>query len=68
MEQIRPLGLRRAVAANEPDTIVEAHLFGVVIDEPIHAGAEIAEAVWVTHEAALELPLAPLTQNYVVTV
>ncbi|AQU82109.1 MULTISPECIES: NUDIX hydrolase [unclassified Halomonas] len=68
MGQLLPLGLRRAMAANEPDTVVEAHLFGIVIDEQIHAGAEIDEAVWVTHEAALELPLAPLTQNYVVAV
>lgn len=65
-DQLLPLGMQRALAANEPDTVIEAQLFSLVIDQPVHAGAEIAEAVWVTREEALKLPLAPLTKQHVV--
>lgn len=65
-DQLLPLGMQRALAANELDTVIEAQLFSLVIDQPVHAGAEIAEAVWVTREEALKLPLAPLTKQHVV--
>ncbi|UTA78408.1 NUDIX domain-containing protein [Halomonas sp. XH26] len=65
-DQLLPLGMQRALAANEPDTVIEAQLFSLVIDQPVHAGAEIAETVWVTREEALKLPLAPLTKQHVV--
>ncbi|MGO2006834.1 NUDIX hydrolase [Vreelandella alkaliphila] len=65
-DQLLPLGMQRALAANEPDTVIEAQLFNLVIDQPVHAGAEIAETVWVTREEALKLPLAPLTKQHVV--
>ncbi|MFB9867656.1 NUDIX hydrolase [Vreelandella sulfidaeris] len=64
-DQLSPLGLFTAPAANEPDTMLEAHLFSLVIDEPVEARAEIAEARWVTREEAWQLPLAPLTKEYV---
>ena len=69
-DQLSPLGLFTAPAANEPDTMLEAHLFSLVIDTkagvPVEATAEIAEAIWVTREEAWQLPLAPLTKEYVV--
>mgnify|MGYP003140689527 FL=1 len=65
-DQLIPLGVHRAPAANEPDMMLEAHLFSLVIDEPVEAAAEIAEARWVTREEAWQLPLAPLTKEYVV--
>ncbi len=46
--------------------MLEAYLFSLVIDEPVEAAAEIAEARWVTREEAWQLPLAPLTKEYVV--
>ncbi|MEL7615602.1 NUDIX domain-containing protein [Vreelandella titanicae] len=65
-DQLIPLGVYSAPAANEPDIMLEAHLFSLVIDEPVEAAAEIAEARWVTREEAWQLPLAPLTKEYVV--
>ncbi|MFB9867662.1 NUDIX hydrolase [Vreelandella sulfidaeris] len=64
-DQLSPLGLFTAPAANEPDTMLQAHLFSLVIDEPVEARAEIAEARWVTREEAWQLPLAALTKEYV---
>lgn len=66
-DQLIPLGTQSALAANEPGVTVEAQLFALVTNEPVQAQAEIAEAVWVTREQALELQLAPLTRQQVVT-
>ncbi|MBZ5486735.1 NUDIX domain-containing protein [Halomonas aquamarina] len=60
-----PLGVQTAPAANEPGMTIEAHLYALVIDEPVEAAAEIAEAVWVSREEASQLRLAPLTRDYV---
>ncbi|NYT74177.1 NUDIX domain-containing protein [Halomonas sp. QX-2] len=65
-DQLSPLGIHSAPAANESDMMLEAYLFSLVIDEPVEAAAEIAEARWVTREEAWQLPLAPLTKEYVV--
>ncbi|MGQ7263471.1 NUDIX hydrolase [Vreelandella sp. V005] len=64
-DQLIPLGLQTAEAANEPGVMLEANLFGLVIDEPVEAAAEIAEAKWVTREEAWQLSLAPLTKAYI---
>ncbi|MGM0824739.1 MAG: NUDIX hydrolase [Pseudomonadota bacterium] len=64
-DQLSPLGIRTAQAANEPGMTVQAHLFSIVIDESVEAAAEIAEARWVTREEADQLPLAPLTKEYI---
>ncbi|MGM0857862.1 MAG: NUDIX hydrolase [Pseudomonadota bacterium] len=64
-DQLSPLGIRTAQAANEPGMTLKAHLFSIVIDEPVEAAAEIAEARWVTREEADQLPLAPLTKEYI---
>jgi 8-oxo-dGTP diphosphatase len=64
-DQLIPLGVHSAPAANEPDMVLEAHLFSLVIDEPVEAAAEIAEARWVTREEAWQLPLAPLTKDHI---
>lgn len=65
-DQLIPLGVHSAHAANEPGMMLEAYLFSLVIDEPVEAAAEIAEARWVTREEAWQLPLAPLTKEYIV--
>ncbi|TVP43275.1 MAG: NUDIX domain-containing protein [Halomonas sp.] len=64
-DQLSPLGMRSAPAANEPGVMLEAYLFSLVIDEPVEAAAEIAEARWLTREEAWQLPLAPLTKEYI---
>lgn len=65
-DQLIPMGVYSAPAANEAGVMLEAHLFSLVIDVPVEAAAEIAEARWVTREEAWQLPLAPLTKEYVV--
>lgn len=60
-----PIGTFRAVAANEPDRHVLAHLFHLRTNHEPVIGVEIAEAVWVELSAASALPLASLTRNHV---
>lgn len=57
------LGRFTAEAANEPGREVEAHSFRIVAPADLFApDAELEEAIWVTPEAAVALPLAPLTR------
>jgi 8-oxo-dGTP diphosphatase len=64
-EEMRFIGTFSAVAANEADCLVEAHLFHVrMTHEPVVA-AEIAEAAWVYPTDARNLSLAPLTRDHV---
>ncbi|PFG44507.1 ADP-ribose pyrophosphatase YjhB (NUDIX family) [Isoptericola jiangsuensis] len=61
---VRPLGRRHAVAANEPDHVVDAHVFAVELPagfEP-EPRAELAETVWVDPAAPVTShPVAPLS-------
>lgn len=52
-------------AANEANTLIDAELFRLTLDERVEAAAEIAEAVWVAPGQALTLELAPLTREHV---
>jgi 8-oxo-dGTP pyrophosphatase MutT (NUDIX family) len=62
---VRYLGRFSALAANEQGRIVDAELFRVSLrGEPV-AGGEIAELIWVGPAETAELPLAPLTRDYV---
>jgi 8-oxo-dGTP diphosphatase len=59
------LGRFSAQAANEPDALVVAELFELVVDiDPVPA-AEIEEMIWVSPESPEELALAPLTRDAV---
>lgn len=62
-------GTFRTAAANEPDHDVEATVFEVHLDSEEAASArvsaEIAELAWVTPDATGNLPLAPLTAQFV---
>ena len=57
------LGSFRAVAANEPDTVIRAEVFALSIGyETYSAGAEIEELLWIESvDAGVEL--APLTRD-----
>lgn len=60
----RPLGRRTAVAANEPDHVVDAHVFEVDLPAgfDLHVQAELAEHVWVDPaDPVAPHPLAPLS-------
>ncbi|MCK2057207.1 NUDIX domain-containing protein [Methylobacterium sp. 37f] len=61
----RHLGCYRAVAANETGMMVQAELFHLRLAGTPTIGSEIEEAIWVTHDAAGGLPLAPLTRDHV---
>lgn len=61
----RFLGMFQATAANEAGRIVQAEIFHIRCDHEPEINAEIAEAVWVSHEEALGMPLAPLTHEHV---
>lgn len=61
----RFLGTFEATAANEAGCIVQAEIFHMRCDHQPVTNAEIAEAVWVSHEEALGMPLAPLTREHV---
>ncbi|QIG78351.1 NUDIX hydrolase [Stakelama tenebrarum] len=61
----RLLGRFRATAANEPGHIVEGDIHHLRLARFAAApGAEIAEARWVTPEAARDLPLANLLRDH----
>ncbi len=64
--EVHFLGTFSADAANEPDHLLEAHLFHVrACGREFRIAAELEEAVWVSTEAAEELRLAPLTRDHV---
>lgn len=63
---VRPLGRFSAIAANEPDHVVDAHVFAVDVPpgfEP-EPQAELAELVWVDPaDPATTHPIAPLSHD-----
>ncbi|GAA4377825.1 NUDIX hydrolase [Paeniglutamicibacter cryotolerans] len=62
--QLEFLGRWRGPAANEADTLIEAHLFAATTAEPAIIAAEIEEMIWIDPAEALLRPdLAPLLSN-----
>lgn len=57
------LGSYRAVAANEPDTVIRAEVFALVCDGLISAAGEIEELRWIEALESMDLDLAPLTRD-----
>ena len=64
-ESPRHLGQASAPAANEPDHVVEAALFGLTVSGSLISGGEIEEIVWLDTRAAPSIMLAPLTRDHV---
>jgi 8-oxo-dGTP pyrophosphatase MutT (NUDIX family) len=65
-DESRFLGTFFSVAANEPDHVLEAHLFHIrATDQMFSAGAELEAAIWVSVEEANQLQLAPFTRDHV---
>ena len=63
------VGTFSCAAANEPDHLLEAHLFHVrAVKGHFSAAAELEEAVWVSVENAHEMRLAPFTREYVLPI
>ena len=57
------LGSFRAVAANEPNTVIRAEVFALVTSMVLEAAGEIEELVWIDDSLAGGLELAPLTRD-----
>ncbi|MBH5321316.1 NUDIX hydrolase [Aurantiacibacter sediminis] len=66
--RLRYLGTFFAPAANEADCVVDAALFHIRHSHLPIAKEEIEEAVWVSPDDALNLPLAPLTRDHVLPI
>jgi 8-oxo-dGTP diphosphatase len=64
-DSIRPLGEFDAVSANEPGFRVRASLYGIAVTGDIAPQAEIDAMVWIDPAAPPDIPLAPLTRDYV---
>ncbi|WP_425955296.1 NUDIX hydrolase [Xylanimonas sp. McL0601] len=61
---VRPLGRLEAVAANEPDHVVDAHVFGVDLPPGVEPEprAELEDLVWVDPaDPVTAYPIAPLS-------
>ena len=69
-EDVRYIGMRDAVAANEPGYRVEAELFDLVLRDsrPIEPAGEIDAVRWVHPAEASCLPLAALTRDHVIEI
>jgi 8-oxo-dGTP diphosphatase len=61
----RALGVFDADAANEPGFRVRAAVYAVDVAGVMKARGEIDEITWVDPRALPDLPLAPLTRDYV---
>ena len=65
-DDLRYLGRFIAEAANEPGHVLEAELFHLRVSRrEFRVAAEIEEAMWVSIDAAQDLPLAPFTCDHV---
>jgi 8-oxo-dGTP diphosphatase len=64
--EARFVGIFLCEAANEPDHLLEAHLFHLRGPaSELAVAAELEEAAWVTIDAAAKLTLAPFTRDHV---
>jgi 8-oxo-dGTP diphosphatase len=63
-DDLRPLGVFRAAAANEPGHVVVADAFALHADPAsVRAAGEIAELRWISASDLDALPLAPLSRD-----
>lgn len=60
------LGSFRAVAANEPDTVIRAEVFALIASGDVRAAGEIEELMWVDDPLSAGIELAPLTRDTIV--
>jgi len=60
------LGSFRALAANEPNTVIRAEVFALIVAGEVRAAGEIEELVWVDDPLNAGLELAPLTRDTIV--
>ena len=63
-DDVAPLGVFSAPAANEPETTVVAHIFSARTDREPRIGREIEAMAWLDPAAPGDIVLAPLTRNH----
>lgn len=63
-EGTRWLGQFSAPAANEPGCVVEAAVYEVKVDGPLETCAEIEALHWIDPAQPGDLPIAPLSREY----
>lgn len=64
--EFQTLGIFDAVAANEPDTHVHAHVYALRHNGPFEPKSEIAELLWYPRDYQSTRPLAPLTRDHII--
>lgn len=62
------IGSYRAVAANEPSTIIRAEVFALTVSGPVDACGEIEEVVWLDSLDSADIELAPLTRDTILPI
>ncbi|MGL4583434.1 MAG: NUDIX hydrolase [Flavobacterium sp.] len=64
-EDITLLGTHSTTAVNEPNTIVTAHIYHLIVsDTNLQPGAEIAEVKWLTKDTYQNTKLAHLLEEF----
>jgi 8-oxo-dGTP diphosphatase len=64
-DSIQPLGVFNAISANEPGWRVRASLYEIDVAGDIVPKAEIDAMAWIDPATPADIPLAPLTRDYV---
>ncbi len=67
-EQFVYIGRYQDKAVNEEDSVVNAEMFMIHIEQPVTCAAEIAEIRWVNPSKIDNIYLAPLTKNHIIPV
>jgi DNA polymerase-3 subunit epsilon len=62
------IGSYRAIAANEPDTVIRAEVFALVTNVELIATGEIEELLWIETAEAEGIDLAPLTRDTILPI
>lgn len=64
LDQLTYVGHFTAPAANEAGHVVEAEVFSLRYNAEVTPAAEIAEAIWLDPAQIKNVPLAPLTKDF----
>jgi len=63
LDRTEYLGSFRAIAANEPDTVIRAEVFALAVSQDFTASGEIEELLWLESGDVSGIELAPLTRD-----
>jgi DNA polymerase III epsilon subunit-like protein/8-oxo-dGTP pyrophosphatase MutT (NUDIX family) len=63
LDRTEYLGSFRAIAANEPDTVIRAEVFALAVSQDFAPSGEIEELLWLESGDVSGIDLAPLTRD-----